>query len=1015
MPFVADLHLHSKFSRATSRDCDLEHLWWWARRKGIAVVGTGDFTHPSWFDELESKLVPAEPGLFRLRADLEGAVAADLGAPPGEPPRFMLQVEISTIYKKGDRTRKVHHLVYAPGFEEARAIRHRLGAIGNISSDGRPILGLDSRDLLEIVLEAGDGCFLVPAHIWTPWFAVLGSKSGFDSIAACYGDLADHVFAAETGLSSDPPMNWRLTSLDRYRLVSNSDAHSPAKLGREASVFSTEVDYHAMRRALETGAGYDGTLEFFPEEGKYHLDGHRKCGVRLMPEETRAHGGQCPACGRSLTVGTMHRVASLADRPEGERPASAAAFRSLVPLTEILGEVQGVGADSKTVRRSYDNLIAKLGPELFVLEHAPLEEVRRLSSSLLADGLARLRRGDVIRQAGFDGEYGRIRLFAQEELTARTTAQSLFEPEPALEPATLPASTPPAPRAQRSGGSTENAPATGSSASLDSEQAAAAHAGSGPLLIIAGPGTGKTRTLTHRIAHLIANGVAPEACVAITFTRRAAEEMRERLAALVPGRAGAVTVATFHGLGLLLMRAHGQPDIRVLSEQAREALVGGKPSEARQRLQDISRVKRAGESPPSALAEVWHAYHEALRAHSAVDFDDLVARSVELLEDASVRDMVRSRWSHVFIDEYQDIDALQYRLIRGLVRPDGELCAIGDPNQAIYGFRGADVSFFLRFQEDFPRARVVRLSRNYRSTRTILDAAQQVIASSNLASGAVDALRVDASKIAIHQLPTDKAEAEYLVHTVEQLLGGHSFFSLDSARASGDADANLSFGDIAVLYRSRAQLPLLVEAFARSGMPFAFRSHERLADQPAIAAMAANLVRGGPPLAQQIETAFEAASVERAEADRLRQALTPLAARCGNDVGHFADELHLATEVDTLDPRADRISLLTLHAAKGLEFPVVFIVGCEDGLLPLRFGPNDPVNEAEERRLFFVGMTRAERHLFLSHADRRLLHGSPRPRQPSPFLADIEEALLERHQAAARRKAKARDLQLDMF
>jgi DNA helicase-2/ATP-dependent DNA helicase PcrA len=369
----ADLHVHSRFSRATSRDCDLEHLAFWAGKKGISVVGTGDFTHPGWFEEIQSKLAPAEPGLYRLRPEVEKEVAERLGRAAPNHVRFMLQVEISTIYKKDGRTRKVHHLVYAPEIEHARRLSQSLARIGNIASDGRPILGLDSRNLLEIVLESGEGCYLVPAHIWTPWFAVLGSQSGFDSIEHCYGDLSGEVFALETGLSSDPAMNWRLSALDRYALVSNSDAHSPPKLGREACAFDTEPDYFAMRRALQTGEGYCGTVEFFPEEGKYHFDGHRKCGVCWPPEETRRHGGKCPVCGKPVTVGVMYRVCELADRTEAAAaaPQRAAPFRSLIPLEEILAEVHGVGAQSNTVQRKYEELIAQLGPELFILDSVP--------------------------------------------------------------------------------------------------------------------------------------------------------------------------------------------------------------------------------------------------------------------------------------------------------------------------------------------------------------------------------------------------------------------------------------------------------------------------------------------------------------------------------------------------------------------------------------------------------------------------------------------------------------------
>lgn len=421
MSFYADLHLHSKFARATSGDADLEHMALWAAKKGVSVLGTGDFTHPAWLAEIREKLAPAEPGLFRLCPDLEQWVAQQWPAFARQPTRFLLQVEISTIYKKAGRTRKVHHCIYVPDLASAERLIQRLTRIGNLKSDGRPILGLDSRDLLEITLESGEGAFLIPAHIWTPWFAVLGSKSGFDSIEQCYGELASHIFALETGLSSDPPMNWRLSQLDRFRLVSNSDAHSPAKIGREACVFDCALDYFAMRRALATGSGYAGTVEFFPEEGKYHLDGHRTCGVCFAPEQTRKHGGVCPSCGKQLTVGVMHRVAELADRPEGVRHSQAKPFRSLVPLAEVLAEIYRVGAGSRKVSDAYEQLVRELGSELFILQQMPLDELRKTSSPLLTEGIARMRQSRVIRQPGYDGEYGVIRLFTDDELAQGNT------------------------------------------------------------------------------------------------------------------------------------------------------------------------------------------------------------------------------------------------------------------------------------------------------------------------------------------------------------------------------------------------------------------------------------------------------------------------------------------------------------------------------------------------------------------------------------------------------------------
>jgi uncharacterized protein (TIGR00375 family) len=375
-------------------------------------VATGDFTHPAWFGQLKTKLVPDKPGLFALAPEIERQVAYK--APPScqGQVNFILSVEISSIYKKNGKTRKVHNLVFFPDMDSAGRFSDKLGKIGNIRSDGRPILGLDARDLLEIVLETNPDGFLIPAHIWTPWFSVLGSKSGFDCLEECFDDLADHIFAVETGLSSDPSMNWRVSSLDNVTLVSNSDAHSPAKLARNATVFLCEPSYFAMKEALKTGDSslFGGTIEFFPEEGKYHLDGHRKCGVSLHPEQTALNGGLCPACGKPLTVGVLNRVCQLADRPDGHRPQKAHPFLSLIPLESLLGEVLKVGPASKKVQAAYEGLLAEFGPELFILRDLALKELERRKMPLLAEALSLMRQGRVTRTGGFDGVFGKIKV-----------------------------------------------------------------------------------------------------------------------------------------------------------------------------------------------------------------------------------------------------------------------------------------------------------------------------------------------------------------------------------------------------------------------------------------------------------------------------------------------------------------------------------------------------------------------------------------------------------------------------
>ena len=1039
--YVADLHIHSRFSRACSRDLTLPNLARWARRKGIALLGTGDLTHPAWFDHLRENLEPAEEGLYRLSAERAKDVRAKLpgSLQCGDDARFMLSVEISTIYKRDDRTRKVHHLVYLPDFASAARFTTALGRIGNLTADGRPILGLDSRDLLEIVLESSPDGYLVPAHIWTPWFSALGSKSGFDAIADCYADLAGHITAVETGLSSDPQMNWRVSSLDNYRLVSNSDAHSLAALAREATIFTGTPDYHAVKN----GAGLAGTLEFFPEEGKYHADGHRACGVNWTPAQTRQNGGRCPECGKPLTVGVQSRVEDLADRHAPRNRAQR--VEHLIQLHQVIGEINGVGAKSKTVEAQLNHLVATLGPELEILRTTPLEVIGQAGGENLREAITRLRRGAVRRIAGYDGEYGIISLFEPGELRNRAGApqlETLFElpvtvpqqrtSDPAIGRATVPKpvkepkkpvppppiTPPPSPHEPFEpmlAGMEEVG--TGLLDRLDAMQRVAASAPGGPLLIVAGPGTGKTRTLTHRIAYLCAElGVFPERCLAITFTRRAAEELRERLELLLGDVAEDITVGTFHSIGLT-----------ILQENAKAAGLPGKWRIA----DDAERAQAREQAGDDDLA-----YVKLLRQQDLVDLDDLITMPVDLLADEpALVEKYRKRWQWIFVDEYQDVDEHQYDLLRLLSPPDGNLCAIGDPDQAIYSFRGADVKYFLRFNEDFEDARLVRLTRNYRSSAPILAAAVQAIAPSSLVNGRrLDPARLDPESPLLGRYFAGSVtdEADFVVRTVDELVGGLSHRSLDSGRVDSRAIApgTLSFSDIAVLYRADAQSGPIVEALSRAGVPVQKRSHNRLRDRSGVQVIARELRHAdglGGSLAARVKLTAQVLAQRYAaptlDAEQLApddvwtaaELLMPLAHRLGDDLSRFLQEIATGAEVDALDPRAEAVNLLTLHAAKGLEFPVVFLVGCEDGLLPLRWPGSTPDDEqvAEERRLFFVGMTRAQDRLYVTHAARRFRHGSEREQTPTPFLEAIDIGLFER--LGDQIPARPRDRQLRLL
>ena len=441
MHFFADLHIHSRYSRATSSDMTLESLWKWAQLKGITVLGTGDFTHPKWFQEIKEKLDPIGNNLFKLRVNFR---KDDIPASCRAEVYFMLTAEISSIYSKKGRTRKIHSLIFAPDFSTVAKINTLLSRIGNLSADGRPILGLDAKHLLKIILDTSPDVMLVPAHAWTPHFSIFGAESGFDSLAECFEELTPHIHSIETGLSSDPPMNWRLSGLDHITLISNSDAHSPPKLGREANIFDTtnhpspplikggqgvitkKISYEFITDAIKTKNGFLGTIEFFPEEGKYHYDGHRSCGVRLSPKETIQNNYVCPICGRKVTIGVMHRVEKLADRADGFKPKDAPQYHSLIPLAEIIGNTLKVGINTKTVETEYLKLLSILGNEFRILMESSLSDIEKAGSASLSESISKMRSGKVHIYPGFDGEYGKIKIFEDVEKKEITGQGMLF-------------------------------------------------------------------------------------------------------------------------------------------------------------------------------------------------------------------------------------------------------------------------------------------------------------------------------------------------------------------------------------------------------------------------------------------------------------------------------------------------------------------------------------------------------------------------------------------------------------
>ncbi|MBN2417558.1 UvrD-helicase domain-containing protein [bacterium] len=1069
MTFIADFHIHSHYSIATSKQLVPEYLDAWARIKGITVVGTGDFTHPGWLAELKEKLVPAEPGLFRLKEPFSGDRELCQHGLSERPVRFLLTTEISNIYKRAGGTRKVHNLVLAPDFETVERIQARLAEIGNITSDGRPILGLDSRDLLEICLEASDDIFFVPAHIWTPWFSVLGSKSGFDTIEACYGDLAGHIHAVETGLSADPPMHWMCSFLDRFTIISNSDAHSPEKLGREANLLDTDLSYPAIIAALRSNDPRQllGTVEFFPEEGKYHYDGHRKCGVCWNPLQTLEHREVCSACGRPVTVGVMNRAAQLADRDDFSSRPDRRPYYSLIPLKEIISEIEGVGPASARVTRAYHETIRKLGPELDILLHLPVDDIASGAGHPVAEAVRRLRAREVFVQEGYDGEFGRIRVFGDNAPVPAADQQGLFSDGAAA------GSTGPAPRPvlsfdltafQAARKETEESVAAvrerqaaysaGSAPAMNERQRAAVTHGTGPALVLAGPGTGKTRVLTERIATLAGNrGVAPAAILAVTFTNKAAEEIRSRLADIptLAGTGGEPFISTFHALGYHII-SESDPGFRdraplILDEDLKLRLLeketGCTRNEAGKLAASLSAAKQSGADADLSGGHLLR-YQARLRENGLVDLDDLICEPVRLLQaDPGILAAWRRRFHWFLVDEYQDINLMQYRLLT-LLAGDGQpnLMAIGDPDQAIYGFRGADVTFIRRFRDDFPQAAVYPLTRSYRCSGTILRASRTVAGES--ASPALEGVE-EGVRIIISGQTSDRAEAEFIARSIESMMGGLRFFSMDSGVSAGElADDITGLSDFAVLCRTARQMAALEKAFSDHSIPYQKAGSGPEFGRPPLSGLiqvlrwcvypenelfrtvAAEQIRRQPGDLERIRAGMSGGNVKQdlmliaaeaapdipgPELQRLLAAAEPH----GDDYTGFLRSVALGTESDALSFSTEHVSLLTLHASKGLEFACVFIPGCEDGLLPYSLFENRAVDVDEERRLLYVGMTRAKKVLVLTHAARRHLFGRAYALARSPFLDSIEKELIQRVRSDYTRKAKKDDGQMDMF
>jgi len=1089
--YIADLHIHSLYSRATSKASNLHGLACWAAIKGIQVVGTGDFTHPGWFDHLTRNLEPAEPGFFQLKHPPDFSKLSSI-LPPGVQPdtsgiRFVLSSEISSIYKRGGKVRKVHNVLFAPDFEAVRKINTTLAGIGNLESDGRPILGLDSRILLEILLEQAPLGFLVPAHIWTPWFSLFGSKSGFDDIEECFGDLSSEIFALETGLSSDPDMNRTVSALDRFTLISNSDCHSPSKLGREANIFSTGFDFFSMQKALRSPVDDDGhqrfsaTIEFYPEEGKYHCDGHRKCGVCSEPHQTVKENGVCPQCGKPMTIGVLYRVMELADREKPLYANGSPGVHSLIPLPEVLGELFHVGPASKKVAGVYGKLINEFGSEFNILLHAPLTDLSTVSS-MLGEAVRRIRDKKVIRQPGFDGEFGVIKVFSEDEHRSFGGQLNLFGIRPA-KPRKKKKSTKPIFLSVQK---TTDQPAK---KQLNAEQLSAVESKAGCILVNAGPGTGKTHTLVQRVRRLLATQNGP--ITVITFTNKAAEEIRQRLCSADTDKTHC-RVDTFHSFCLYWLR-QSCPEIHLAGPAMRNRLLtrlypelSGKARKEMQR--EMALFLSSQYRLPGVFPDEFAPYFDELRKHNQLDLDEVIPKCTDLMgKKSSFYKMIQQSMAHLLIDEFQDMNASQFELVRQLGQ-SADIFAIGDPDQAIYGFRGARPEWFYRFiRESTPEQHF--LVKNYRSSSIIIDAAQKVIAEGRTDNNTrrPTAIRKEKGALYTFQASHPAAEAAFIAGQIQELVGGTTHREIDQLV---EGKSGLALSDIAVLYRTGKQADLLAKALEKRSipyqvldvLPFFVQGDARILyycvllvaeriDKAELLFLLGQQKGFGVKSLATIESLIPEKSVDpftvllqqvsalpvriaekiswfadlriqcqmTAEKSSVREVVTALykelefnpedpelkrfsaMANSANSLVSFAEHLRGCENSVVYDVRAESVLLATLHASKGLEFEAVFLSGCEEGVLPvfprMPFSPEDQdKNIQEERRLFYVGMTRAAQILYLSWSGERVTFKGREKQIPSRFLADIPASLFSRLPGrTGQRKKKSSFRQLRLF
>ncbi|HOL48552.1 MAG TPA: UvrD-helicase domain-containing protein, partial [bacterium] len=1008
-------------------------------------------------NELKEKFEPAEQGLYKLKNEYALKINNDFELNTDNNIRFILTTEISNIYKKYDKVRKIHNLIFSPDFDTVEKIQSSLKKIGNIISDGRPILGLDSKDLLDIILNISDKNFLIPAHIWTPWFSLLGSNSGFDSLFECFEDYSNYIFAIETGLSSDPPMNWLCSFLDNISITSNSDAHSPEKLGREANIFNCDFSFDAIKNALKFPEKnqFLGTIEFFPEEGKYHFDGHRKCNIVLSPNETNKYNQICPKCGKKLTIGVMYRVFEISDRTSTADRKNKKQFFSLIPLIEILSEIYQSNEKSKKIQSLYFSLIKKFGSEFNILLNVDINTLKNKENELLAEAIKRMRDGKVIIKPGFDGEYGKIRLFTDEELNS-SNKFFLFEKTEEINKAENQYNFKNELLKFKNGISKnfdDNINAVNKNQLLNQSQLDAVNYIDSSLLIIAGPGTGKTNVFAYKIIFLLNNGIQPSEILSLTFANEAAKEMFNRIKTLLNNTnfLKQLNIFTFHSFGLFILKDYynNQSNFTIINDNEKELILKDilniKNKEIKKIINEISEIKQKFlpiDSINDELKQIYIKYNDFLQKNFLFDFDDLIFLPIIIFQqNKNYLEKIQNKFKWIIIDEYQDINYAQYLLVKKISENKKiKVCVIGDPNQAIYTFRGADSKFINNFQIDFPDAKLFLLNKSYRCSDSILSASLNIIANNDeknyFLKGTEKGLKIN-----ILECQSVQSEAEFVARTIENLIGGISFFSFDSNISDGEKSEHInSFSDIAVLCRISKQFEPIKNAFLQHNIPFQIINENFLFTNEPFCELL-NLIKfltmpennfykiilkkinKNFPI-NELNKIFNNNSLKNFLAYLFENyyknyynefkdyfdLLIKIADNINNPID-FLNEINTMQTNDLFQKTINKVPIMTMHSAKGLEFNAVFIVGCNSSIIPFNFYKNYNVNIEDEKRLMYVAMTRAKKYLYLTYTKTINYFGGIIQSEISPFLTKIKKELIE----FKKQELKEKNKQLSLF